>query len=89
MNYFVGELHSTTQTGHSTAFVEVESIVSRNAATVQVNYDSDFAPYEFNATGSSKRAPGDVYNYSTGGRLALADALRNLADQLEASVEVD
>jgi hypothetical protein len=58
--------------------IEIETLVDRNAAVAKVSFDGTYV-----ATGSSKREPGDTYDFMLGETFAIARALIALGTQME------
>lgn len=70
-------------TGFFYADVEVTVLAAKNATTAEATFRG--ANGDVSATGASKRNNGDVYSRHVGNRLAVADALENLAREMRRS----
>jgi Domain of unknown function (DUF1876) len=70
--------------------LSVSGLVDRNASVVQViytHYDEGNGAYFTQATGSSKREQGDVFDAELGYELALARALQNLSRKIKSQAD--
>jgi hypothetical protein len=70
--------------------LSVSGLVDRNASVVQViytHYDEDNGAYFTQATGSSKREQGDIFDAELGYELALSRALQNLSRKIKSKAD--
>jgi hypothetical protein len=70
--------------------IDVVGVVDRNATVVQLTVmlpDSSYFEVPLGATGSSKRAPKDVFDADLGYEYALARALQNLSRQVRSRAD--